>query len=151
MHLEAEYKNNAVRILSCEQILGHHLRIFNNQVEFKEEIRKVAEAHPKQYKIKSNNKFVVSGPNSQDLTLNASGKSQWCLIKCAKNPFKKTSFLLMGAVLWGLEFSSGLRMRKSVEKYGEEMIEKYLKKQLRSILDHPKKWPAGVEVYFRPN
>ncbi len=150
IHLECEYKNNAIRIISCEQICGHHIRVSDNPDRFKERLIELAEKFPDNYHINSNNEFMVSGPNSQDLTLNANGKSKWCLIKCAKNPFKKTSFLLMGSLLWGIEFSSGLRIRKSTEKYPPETIEKYLVKQVRSVVEHPDQWPAGVEIYFRP-
>jgi hypothetical protein len=111
----------------------------------------LATTNPEKYRIKSKNKFVVIGPNSNDITMTANGKSPWFLVKAIKSSRQQINMLFLGAKgsyrLWGLEISSGLRMKKSTEKYGKEKIANYLKEQVRSLFTEPEKWEE-VDLFF---
>jgi hypothetical protein len=139
-------QHKEIRIMSCEQICGNHLRL--DDMDVRSNLMTLKENHPEKVHIVRSNNFTVIGPNSNDITTTANGKCNWILIKAMKTSRTQINFLILGKVLWGLEISSGLRMKKSSEKHGKEKIAKFLINQLKSIFDDTGKW-LEIQSYFR--
>ncbi len=137
-----------LRIISCEQICGQHLRIESIHEDIKKKFMKMAADKTGHIHLKNKNKFTVKGPNYNDITTSANGKSPWYLVKAYKNERQKIDFLLLGQIIWGIEFSAGLRMKKSIETHGKEKIMNYLKGQVESMVNDPDKW-AEIDLYFK--
>ena len=150
--LEIAYEKDAeftkeIRIISLEQVCGAHIK-FNNDI--REELKQCTLEHPEKYSIKyEKQKFRVIGPNSADITHPTYGKaSPWFLIKALKDPRKTVYFLMLGQMLWGIESASGLRMKKTVEKYGQEKVSTFFEDQINSLLQPDASWKK-IEVHFR--
>ncbi|MHA1619635.1 MAG: hypothetical protein ACTSVZ_10175, partial [Promethearchaeota archaeon] len=60
---------------------------------------------------------------------------------------KQINFLFLNQVLWGLEISSGLRMKKSCETHGSDKIAEYITKKVNSIFTEPEQWQQ-IEFFY---
>jgi hypothetical protein len=137
-----------VRIISCEQICGQHLRLESIHEDIRKKLEIMANEKSSHVHVKNQNKFTVKGPNYDDITISANGKSPWYLVKGYKNRRHQIDFLLLGHMSWGMEASAGLRMKKSVETHGKEKVMQFLKGQVESMVSNPDNW-EDIELYYR--
>ncbi|MHA1674066.1 MAG: hypothetical protein ACTSYI_10620 [Promethearchaeota archaeon] len=152
--LEITYRDNhfnrdkEIRIISCEQICGQQIRIDVDRNNVQHEIEAIQDKDPARFQIqRGKNIFKVQSPNSTDITITQSGHSPWFLIRAHKTSRKQTNFLFLNQVLWGLEISSGLRMKKSCETHGPEKIAEYITKKVNSIFTEPEQWQQ-IEFFY---
>ncbi|WP_457557284.1 hypothetical protein [Candidatus Harpocratesius sp.] len=142
-------RNKEIRIISCEQICGKQIRINFGEDSVKSKMEDIHSKDPHRYKInKGKNVFRVQSSNFTDITTTSNGTSPWFLVRAHKSNRKQINFLFLNQVLWGLEISSGLRMKKSCETYGPDKIAEYLLNKVNSIFREPEKWHQ-IEFYCR--
>ncbi|UYP45532.1 hypothetical protein NEF87_001817 [Candidatus Lokiarchaeum ossiferum] len=145
---EELHRKKEIRILSCEQICGKHIRLIDHDKNFLRKVQTFKEENPKKCQILSGKNIFVKGPNSNDITINQSGKSPWYLIRAIKNSRKQLNLLILNQVVWGIEISSGLRMKKSVETHGKDKIAEFIFDRVSSIFSDPEEWEKIV-IYHR--
>lgn len=142
-------RKKEIRIISCEQICGKQIRLGVEGKSVHSQMEDIQNKDPDRYQIKQGkNVFKVRSSNSTDITTTSNGTSPWYLIRAHKSSRKQINFLFLNQVLWGLEISSGLRMKKSCETYGQEKIAEYIEEKVKSIFQEPEKWHQ-IEFYFR--
>ncbi len=154
MSLDVSYESNdlhrskEIQILSCEQICGKHIRLDFEGMGLKEKINEIAQKYPDKCKILNDeNAIHIFTGKSREITKNSMGSSKWCFILGVKSSTKKITLLCLRNMLWGIEMSSGLRMKKSTEKYGNEKISEFLLKKVNSIFENPEKWQE-IQIYL---
>lgn len=138
---ENNTQKKQIRMISCEQIVGQHLKIPELEFDIREKFRQLTESNPEKYHLShEKNRFIVIGPNGSPITYGTNGKSPWFLVRGVKEERKQLTFLMIGRSLWGIEISTGLRMKKSIETKGKQVVLDYLSKQVRSLLNKPDDW-----------
>ena len=148
-YLEITYHNDEIhrkkefRVISVEEICGNHIKVKN--LNIREQINHLVEKNPKTYH--SSNRFTVISPNLNDITV-INGKSNWILLKGIKSTRKQINILLLGKMIWGIEISSGLRLKASIDKHGKEKIANYLEEKVQSIFNEPTAWQQ-VQFFYR--
>ncbi|MHA1474705.1 MAG: hypothetical protein ACTSPA_10970 [Promethearchaeota archaeon] len=141
-HNEEMHRKKEFRVISVEEICGNHIKVKN--VNIRERINQLVEKNKTYH---SSNKFTVISPNLNDITI-TNGKSNWILLKGIKSTRKQINILLLGKMIWGIEISSGLRLKASVDKHGKEKIANYLEEKVQSIFNEPAAWQE-VQFYYR--
>jgi hypothetical protein len=142
-------KSKEIRILSCETICGKQIRADFERKDVQKRIQSIQNQDPNRFKIKKGqNIFKVKSSNSTDITFTSSGNCPWYLVRAHKSSRKQINFLFLNQVLWGLEISSGLRMKKSCETHGQEKIAEFITKKVNSIFDKPEEWEK-IEFFCR--
>lgn len=151
--LEISYNDNflnrikEIRIISCEQIFGKQIRLDLNKNSIIGKMEDIHKKNPQRYRInKGKNVFKVQSSNLTDITTTPNGKSPWYLVRAHKSSRKQINFLFLNQVLWGLEISSGLRIKKSCATYGSDKIQEYLETKVKSIFSKPEEW-AQIDLY----
>ena len=113
-------------------------------------VKDLAAGDPSKYTLNCINHFAVNGPNFNNITTTVNGTSPWYLLRAVDHKNHQINFLLLGVKahyrLWGIEISSGLRMKKACERMGKEKIVSYLKNQVISMLTMPENW-SSVELF----
>jgi len=142
-HNEEIHRKKEFRVISVEEICGNHIKVKNFNI--REKINQLVEKNPKTYH--ASNKFTVISPNLNDITV-TNGKSNWILLKGIKSTRKQINILLLGNIVWGIEISSGLRLKASIDKYGKEKIASYLEDKVQSLFTDPSAWQE-VQFYYR--
>jgi len=142
-HNEAIHRKKEFRVISVEEICGNHIKVKN--LNIREQMNYLVEKNPKTYH--SSNRFTVISPNLNDITV-TNGKSNWILLKGVKSTRKQINILLLGKMIWGIEISSGLRLKASIDKHGKEKIADYLEEKVQSIFNEPTAWQE-VQFYYR--
>ncbi len=145
---EELHRKKEIRILSCEQICGRHIRLVGYDENILQKMQQLKEKNPSKCQILAGKNIFIRGPNSNDITINQSGKSPWYLIRAIKDSRKQLNLLILNQVIWGIEISSGLRMKKSVEAHGKEKIAEYLFNRVDSIFSNPEVWEKII-IYHR--
>lgn len=133
-------RKKQVRIISLEQVLGEHLRMIELSEDIKTEFQKLASEKPDKFHFAKGNHFTVIGPNGSAITYGNNGKSPWFLLRGIKDEKKQIIMLMIAKSVWGMEISQGLRMKKSIEKFGKEKIKDYLHQQFASMIEKPEIW-----------
>jgi len=141
-HNEEMHRKKEFRVISVEEICGNHIKVKN--VNIRERINQLVEKNKTYH---SSNKFTVISPNLNDITI-TNGKSNWILLKGIKSTRKQINILLLGKMIWGIEISSGLRLKASVDKHGKEKIANYIEEKVQSIFNEPAAWQE-VQFYYR--
>ncbi|MHA1775459.1 MAG: hypothetical protein DRO88_09780 [Promethearchaeia archaeon] len=142
-------RNKEIRIISCEQICGKQIRVNMGENSLLRKMEDINKKNPKRYRInKGKNVFKVQSSNLIDITTTSNGTSHWFLVRAHKSSRKQINFLFLNQVLWGLEISSGLRIKKSCETYGPDKIVEYLESKVESIFSQPEEW-AQIDIYCR--
>ncbi len=148
-YLEVTYHNDEMhrkkefRVISVEEICGNHIKVKN--LNIREKINQLVEKNPKTYH--ASNRFTVISPNLNDITV-TNGKSNWILLKGVKSTRKQINILLLGKMIWGIEISSGLRLKASINKHGKKKIADYLEEKVQSIFNEPAAWQE-VQFFYR--
>lgn len=148
-YLEVTYHNDEMhrkkefRVISVEEICGNHIKVKN--LNIREKINQLVEKNPKTYH--ASNRFTVISPNLNDITV-TNGKSNWILLKGVKSTRKQINILLLGKMIWGIEISSGLRLKASINKHGKKKIADYLEGKVQSIFNEPAAWQE-VQFFYR--
>lgn len=145
---EELHRKKEIRILSFEQICGKHIRLVDHDTNFLQKVKILKEENPNKCQILAGKNILIKGPNSNDITINQSGKSPWYLIRAIKNSRKQLNLLILNQVIWGIEISSGLRMKKSVETHGKDKIAEFIFNRVNSIFLDPEQWEKIV-IYHR--
>ena len=78
---EELHRKKEIRILSCEQICGRHIRLVGYDENILQKMQQLKEKNPSKCQILSGKNIFIRGPNSNDITINQSGKSPWYLIR----------------------------------------------------------------------
>lgn len=141
-HNEEIHRKKEFRVISVEEICGNHIKVKN--INIREKINQLVEKNKTYH---SSNRFTVISPNLNDITV-TNGKSNWILLKGVKSTRKQINILLLGKMIWGIEISSGLRLKASVNKHGKEKIANYLEEKVQSIFHDPSAWQE-VQFFYR--
>ena len=142
-HNDEIHRKKEFRVISVEEICGNHIKVKN--LNIREQMNHLVKKNPKTYHC--SNRFTVISPNLNDITV-TNGKSNWILLKGVKSTRKQINILLLGKMIWGIEISSGLRLKASIDKHGKEKIADYLEEKVQSIFNEPTAWQE-VQFYYR--
>ena len=142
-HNDEIHRKKEFRVISVEEICGNHIKVKN--LNIREQMNQLVKKNPKTYH--SSNRFTVISPNLNDITV-TNGKSNWILLKGVKSTRKQINILLLGKMIWGIEISSGLRLKASIERHGKDKIADYLEEKVQSIFNEPTAWQE-VQFFYR--
>ena len=134
-------RQKAIRILSCEKICGKHIPLDFDGKSLNQSMQDLQKNYPERVNIRN-------GENSiQILTGNSKiSAANWAFILGVKSSTKRVNLLCLKDMLWGIDMSSGLRMKKSTEKYGNEKIVNFLLQKVVSLFEEPEKWQE-IQIY----
>lgn len=136
-------RQKEIKILSCEQICGKHLHLDFDGKSLSQKMEDLKNKFPDKINIRNGkNSIKISTGNSR------MSSNNWYFILGVKSSTKRVNFLCLKNMLWGIDMSSGLRMKKSTEKYGNEKIAQFLLGKVNSMFTQPDKWQE-IQIYTK--
>lgn len=142
-HSQDLERQKEIQILSCEQICGKHLHLNFDGKSLHQKMIDLQKQFPDKINIRNGKNSITISMGNTPMSSN-----NWYFILGVKSSTKRVNLLCLKNMLWGIDMSSGLRMKKSIEKFGKEEIATFLLKNVHSIFNQPETWQE-IQFYTK--